>query len=503
MQRKLAMWSAEKEDRRFYRLLRLIAHPIWLEEAARITLSSRGANTPGTDGVTRAVIEPHLKEELEEIRNQLLHGTYQPTPARRVYIPKSDGRKRPLGIPALRDRIVQRAMLMAMEPIWESDFHQRSYGFRPTRSVHHAIQALKVQLTDSKGAATGGRWVIEGDLRSYFDTVHHRILMKCVRRRICDKRFLNLLWKFIKAGHVEKGLFMAASEGVPQGGVISPLLSNIMLHEFDQWLEENHLNARHRSHIYTWNRSVRKRIPKALKEERKLKPSYSYCRYADDFVIVVRGNRQDAEEFRNVCRKYLEETLHLELNMKKTLVTHIDDGFDFLGHHIIRKRGGKGTLRPVTMIPWTRYRKMIESLKALLTSDFHENPVELIKKLNSKITGWSNFYKYTDYTATVYNRIDSAVFWMFGRWLAKKYRTRISEQIRRKVDRPPKEIGHVKTWRIYGLDEEGKYRAVYLKKLVGSQKERYVSQHSQANPYQSETRKTRPKFSEIAIAMSS
>ncbi len=133
-------------------------------------------------------------------------------------------------------------MLMAMQPIWESDFHRLSYGFRPERSVHHAIRTIKLQLQDGDESSVSGRWIIEGDLASYFDTVHHRLLMRAVRKRIADQRFLALLWRLIKAGRVDHGLFRAASEGVPQGGVLSPLLSNIMLNEFDQWMETNYLS---------------------------------------------------------------------------------------------------------------------------------------------------------------------------------------------------------------------------------------------------------------------
>lgn len=167
-----------------------------IRNAAEITLSSKGAKTPGVDGITKLKFKDRLDEYLGEIRIDLLSGTYQPLPARRVYIPKANGKQRPLGIPSLRDRIVQRAMLMAMEPIWENDFHSLSYGFRPERSVHHAIRTVKLQLTDNQD--TRGRWVIEGDLSSHFDTVHHRLLMKCVRKRISCQRFNQLLWRFIK-----------------------------------------------------------------------------------------------------------------------------------------------------------------------------------------------------------------------------------------------------------------------------------------------------------------
>jgi group II intron reverse transcriptase/maturase len=204
MQSKLAIWSAADPNRRFDRLLRLVARRDWLQEAAFRTLASSGARTAGIDRIDRRAFEQNFSQHLEEIRVELLGGTYQPQPARRIYIPKSSGKQRPLGIPTLRDRIVQRAMLMAMEPIWESDFHRLSYGFRPERSVHYAIRTVKLQLTDS--GETKGRWVIEGDLASYFDTVHHRKLMRCVRKRIRDYRFLMLLWRFIKAGHIPESV---------------------------------------------------------------------------------------------------------------------------------------------------------------------------------------------------------------------------------------------------------------------------------------------------------
>jgi retron-type reverse transcriptase len=266
MQRKLAIWSTEDRERKFDRVLRLIANREWLVEVARKTLASAGAKTAGVDRVTRARLMPVLESEVDKLHRELLDGRYRPSPVRRVYIPKQNGKLRPLGIPTLRDRIVQRAMVMAMEPIWESDFHRNSYGFRPKRSVHHAIQAVAAQMTDAGCGRTKGRWVIEGDLASYFDTVHHCKLIGCIKRRIQDRRLIQLLWRFLRAGHVDAGIFQMSSAGVPQGGVISPLLSNIMLNELDQHMERNYVGAGARNEARGWNASVKKQTPIAVRE---------------------------------------------------------------------------------------------------------------------------------------------------------------------------------------------------------------------------------------------
>ncbi len=266
MQRKLAVWSTEDRERRFDRLLRVIANTEWLMEAAKKTLASPGAKTAGIDRVTRDRLVPLLEREVQCLRRELLDGSYRPSPVRRVYIPKQNGKLRPLGIPTLRDRIVQRAMVMAMEPIWESDFHRNSYGFRPKRSVHHAIQAVAAQMTDAGRGRTKGRWVIEGDLASYFDTVHHRKLVGCIKRRIRDGRFIQVLWRFLRAGHVDAGVFQVSSAGVPQGGVISPLVSNIMLNELDRHMEATYVGAAARNVTRGWNASVKKQTPIAGRE---------------------------------------------------------------------------------------------------------------------------------------------------------------------------------------------------------------------------------------------
>lgn len=504
MQSKLATWSTEDKGRKFDRLLRLIADKSWLAEAARITLASSGAKTPGVDGVNKAMMEGDLHHELETIRAELLAGSYVPLPARRVYIPKANGKMRPLGIPSLRDRVVQRAMLMAMEPIWESDFHRASYGFRPARSVHHAIRAVKLQLQESDEHRTAGRWVIEGDLASYFDTVHHRLLLKGVRKRIADQRFLALLWKFIKAGCVDRGLFRAASEGVPQGGVISPLLSNIMLHAFDEWMEAHYLSKKVRKDRWAWNFGILKQRPIAVRENRQWKPAISYCRYADDFVIVVKGTKAHAEAVREACRMFLEDRLKLTLNMEKTHITHVNGGFIFLGHRIIRKRGPRGRMRPVTTIPWQKSRGFTDKLVKELSGNYSVNRMDLMESLNRKLSGWANFYQYTDYTATIFSRIDRTVFWKLGYWLARKYRQGMRSLMRDHVRAP--ELGRAKTWVLKGQNSRGWYGELALRRLVTSHKGQFRWRNPEGNPYciRDEARKfVESRYAEVAFAFSS
>ncbi len=501
MQSKLAIWSSADKERKFDRLLRMIADRSWLQEAARVTLASKGARTPGIDGIDKQAMEQDIQYQLDMIRAELLSGGYQPQPARRVYIPKANGKQRPLGIPTLRDRIVQRAMLMAMEPIWESDFHRLSYGFRPERSVHHAIRTVKLQIQDC--SCTKGRWVIEGDLASYFDTVHHKLLMNCVRKRVRDARFLSLLWRFIKAGHVDKGLFRAASEGVPQGGVISPILSNIMLNEFDQWLDAKYLNDKARKDRWYWNSGIKRQQPIALREDRQWLPAVTYCRYADDFVVIVKGSKAQAEAIREECQLFLEGSLKLTLNMEKTHVTHVNDGFTFLGHRIIRKRGPRGTMRTVTTIPKDKLRNFAHKLVKELSGNYSVNKIDMVESLNRKLAGWANFYQFTDYTAVVYGKLDRVVFWKLAHWLARKYRTSVKSLMRQWVRRPAD--GTAKIWQLYGRSGKGNLCGVTLRRLVTSRKGQFRWRNPEINPYipRAEERNTvTSRYYDVAMAMS-
>ena len=501
MQHKLATWAESDQTRRFDRLLRLVANREWLAEAARIVLASSGARTPGIDGMDKRRLQGKLEKHLDDLHADLLKGTYCPKPVKRIYIPKASGKLRPLGIPTLTDRIVQRAMLMVMEPIWESDFHRCSYGFRPERSVHHAVRTVKIQLQD--GSDAKGRWIIEGDLASYFDTVHHRLLLKCVRRRVRDRRFVDLLWRILKAGHIDRGLFAASSEGVPQGGVLSPLLSNIMLHEFDVWLEARYLNKKVRKDRWAWNFGIQKGRPIAVRENRQWKPAVAYCRYADDFVVIVKGSKAHAEEIREECRMFLEGDLKLRLNMDKTHITHVNDGFVFLGHRIIRKRGSRGRMSVVTTIPKEKAKAFAHKLTEVLSGNHDLGKVDMVDRLNRQLAGWAAFYKFTDFTARTFRRIDNVVFWKLAHWLARKYRSRI-KPLMRKWYRVP-EMGKAKTWLVYGTSERGNRVGKALRRLVSSPKAQFRWRNPEVNPYifREEIRSTiTSRYHDVAMAMS-
>lgn len=276
-----------------------------------------------------------------------------------------------------------------------------------------------------------------------------------------------------------------------------------MLHEFDQWMEAKYLSKKVRKDRRAWNFGILNQRPIAIREKRQWKPAISYCRYADDAVVVVKGTKAHAEEVREACREFLEDKLKLTLNREKTHITHVNDGFVFLGHRIIRKRGSRGRMRPVSTIPWEKYRRFIEKIVKQLSGNYGANAMDVVESLNRQIAGWVNFYQYADHTATLYSKVDRSIFWKLGYWLARKYKRGFRSLMGDYVRSPAE--GKAKVWVLQGQSSRGFYGKVALRRLITSRKGWFMWKNPSINPYTLRSEKQRvfeSYYDEVAFALS-
>lgn len=397
----LAKRAVDNPDYRFTNLYSLMHWDYWIISAANAVLERPGSSTAGIDGKTRDAFRANYFAEITSLVEALKQKTYQPQPVRRTYIPKKNGKMRPLGIPVLRDRIVQEALRAILDPIYESDFCLHSYGFRKGRCTMDAIAVMMPMFNESMKYY----YVIEGDIKSYFDVVHHRKLISILKRRIGDKDIIDLIWKFLKAGVMEDGLFARTEMGVPQGGVISPLLANVYLNEFDKWAEA------------TWN------LTPYEKQKRRThgQGNYKMIRYADDFVVLSNDGIAGVREVKQEIKQYLETELHLELSEEKTRITHVNEGFEFLGFHIQRTQPeGRWVvhLRPSEKAK-ERVKAKIEDLTSRKWTWLHE--YIRLTTLNAIVKGWAEYYRYTSLHEDI-EEITRYTWHRYLLWLLKKHK---------------------------------------------------------------------------------
>jgi RNA-directed DNA polymerase len=364
-----ALGEISKQGKRLNGLFRLMESPLlWYEAYANI-YSNEGAMTKGVDNTT---LDGFSNERVESIVQRLREGRYRFKPTRRVYVPKKNGKKRPLGISSGDDKLVQEVVRRILEQIYEPIFEDRSHGFRPGRSPHTALHQIEQEWTASK-------WMIDMDIRDYFTTINHDLLMSFLAKKIEDKRFLRLIRAMLDAGYLEEWTYHTTYSGVPQGSIVSPVLANVYLHELDLFMKtmkeqfdkgvQRKSNRAYKHHSDKIHRLRKKgdrlkgkensketlqaiqREIKEIQRQRRCLPSsdpfdegykrLSYYRYADDFVVSIIGSKADAERIQQEIKRYIQETLKLEIAEEKSHIRHSKQGVIFVGYWIKTYSGAR------------------------------------------------------------------------------------------------------------------------------------------------------------------
>ncbi|MBV9325079.1 MAG: group II intron reverse transcriptase/maturase [Chloroflexi bacterium] len=403
MQTKLHRWAVSEPDRRFDDLHNLVYDPAFLVVAWSRVRVNKGARTAGVDGIAPAkVTDP--AGWLDGIREDLKARRFCPDRVRERMIPKRGGKLRRLGIPTAADRVVQASLKLVMEPIFEADFKPCSYGFRPKRRAQDAIAEIHYLGSPSRNY----EWVFEADIKACFDEIDHRALMERVAARISDKRILALVRAFLASGLLtEAGANRATFTGTPQGGILSPLLANIALSVLDE-----HFARKWAALGPDWTRA---------KLIRQGVPAMRLVRYADDFVVMVRGTRADAEELWNELPGVLEP-IGLRLSVEKSGACHIGEGFDFLGFRI-QRRSWQGRTGKKAVYTWPSKRSLnaiIGKVRTLTRRARHRTLADLLAAINPVMRGWCSYFRH-GVSKRTFCYLDHFAWWRIVGWLRKRH----------------------------------------------------------------------------------
>ena len=493
-------------DYKYERIYRIFFNEEMFMLAYERIKSKPGNMTPGTDGLT---IDGMTIDRIGKLIGSLKDESYSPKPAKRVYIPKKNGKKRPLGIPTIDDKLVQEVTRMILEVIYEGHFESTSHGFRPFKSCHTALIGIKKTFT-------GMRWFIEGDIKGFFDNIHHATLVDILRMRIADEKFLRLIWKFLKAGYLEEWHFNRTDSGTPQGGIVSPILANIYLDQFDKFMKEyadNFDKGKSRKirneymnlNMRTVNMRKKRKATedpveaaaldaeiKQLQKELRSMPvrdemdenyrRLKYVRYADDFLIGVIGSKAECEKIKRDITGYMRDRLRLELSAEKTLITHASEEAKFLGYRIsvrsldVMKRNCKGILSrafkgkvQLSLSSETVKDKLLsygavyfaeengktvwrpQSRSSLIGMEAHR----ILAKYNLEIRGFYNYYSIADNVSATCSKFGYIMEYSLYKTLAQKQNSTVAKIIRK--------YRKNKEFKIEYLDKKGnqKYRVLY------------------------------------------
>lgn len=404
MQMKLHQWATADTGRCFDDLYNLVCDPSFLAVAWSRVRSNKGARTAGVDGIAPRSVGTKAGEFLVGLRDDLKARRFTPSRVREKTIPKTSGKVRRLGIPTAADRAVQASLKLVLEPIFEADFHPCSYGFRPRRRAHDAIAEIHYLASPTRNY----EWVFETDIAACFDAIDHAALMDRVRRRIGDKRLVDLVKAFLRAGILtEEGLDRRTITGTPQGGILSPLLANIALSVLDE-----HFARKWKGFGPDWKRAKHRRAGGAVMK---------LIRYADDFVALVAGQRSDAEALRDEVATVLAP-MGLRLSEEKTSVRHIDEGFDFLGWRIQRRSWrGRTNKRAIYTYPSKKaLASVMAKVRSLTRRKKHRTLADLLLGLNPVLRGWCNYFSH-GVSSRSFSYLDHYAFWRIVGWLRKRH----------------------------------------------------------------------------------